>query len=151
MEETSEQRKARLAALKAGKAGVLTVPAAATVTASSAPQVAAGLGEKRKAQVSSSASAPAADERVFEGEDEILDVEDLADEEPDDRCGDGGDGSMCCRLQLTRFLLIVFMCCRCRCCCAGYVCVCCVTVHKRSSSFATINRVTRRWKSRPIF
>ncbi len=88
MEETSEQRKARLAALKAGKAGALTAPAATTASASSAPQVAVGLGEKRKAQVSSSVSAPADDDRVFEGEDEILDVEDLADEEPDDRCGE---------------------------------------------------------------
>ncbi len=95
MEDPSE-RKARLAALRHAKAVATGQAPAAPATAqsssssfsssSSSSSSSAALGEKRKAASSESAVASAAagaaqadGERVFDGEDEILEVEDMAE------------------------------------------------------------------------
>ena len=83
-EETTEQRKARLAALRQAKQGAAAAPAAppASAPATTAhPAAPAALGDKRKA-TGQAAAEEAQDERVFDGEDEIVAVEDLA-EAPD--------------------------------------------------------------------
>jgi hypothetical protein len=74
MEETTEQRKARLAALRQAKAS--GGPASTPVAPSAVPVAASTLGEKRKHEER---------ERVFdERGDEVVDVEDLAEEGADD-------------------------------------------------------------------
>ncbi len=78
--ETTEQRKARLAALRqkgsTGPAATPSVDLTGTSNSSSA------LGEKRKIIVDSSSyiTSQQHEDRVFDGEDEILEVDDMAEE-----------------------------------------------------------------------
>lgn len=74
-EETTEQRKARLAALRQSKSG--SVASSNAPVDSSPVPTSASLGSKRK----EATPALGGDDRLYEGQDEIIDVEDMAEVE----------------------------------------------------------------------